>query len=68
MGKCTTKIESILFDFTDDQITEVTIKQDFWGDCPLGVKRVYKKIFPARMSIVDILEDKDGIKNYLLWS
>lgn len=68
MGTCNTKIVKVEFDFSDDQITTVTVIQDFWGDCPVQLKRVYTKSFPARLSAVEILTDfKEGVPNYLLW-
>jgi hypothetical protein len=68
MGKCSTKINKITFDFTDEQITEVTVEGDFWGDCPMQMKRLYKKSFPARMSAIDIINAKDGVQNYIMWN
>jgi hypothetical protein len=67
MGTCNTKVLKVEFDFSDEQITKVKVEQDFWGDCPMQLMRVFEKSFPARMTIEDILKDKDGIVNYLLW-
>ena len=72
MGKCSTTIRTILFDLTDEQVTTVTVEQDYSGDCPLMYRR-YQKVFPARIPITDV-DDKPslftmdgGIKDYLLW-
>ena len=65
MGQCNTKINRITFDTSDEQITEVTVEQEFWGDCPIGLKGVYKKTFPARIPVVDLIDEV--VKGYLLW-
>jgi len=70
MANCETALQRISFDFTDPQITKVRVEIDFWGDCPIQIKRVYEKSFPARLSAVDILtmpRDEGGIIDYLLW-
>lgn len=67
MGKCETKILRVPFDFSDEQITKVTVESDFQGDCPIGMKRLNEKSFPARFSAVDILTMEGGTKDYLLW-
>lgn len=69
MGKCNTTIRRVEFDLTDEQITTVTVDQDFAGDCPLMDRR-YVKAFPARLSMLDLLNMKrgeGGIVDYLLW-
>lgn len=65
MGDCTTAIQKIIFDISDDQITRVKIEITFSGDCPHVLKRVYEKSFPARMTMADIL--KTEVPHYLLW-
>ena len=65
MGKCETKIEKVEFDFTDDQLTIVTVHCDFWGDCPIQLQRVYKKSFPARRPAIELMEKE--VPNYLEW-
>lgn len=65
MGKCTTTIQKIEFDLTDPQLTHVKITIDFEGDCPINVRRVYEKDFPARRPVVELIEKE--IPEYLLW-
>jgi hypothetical protein len=65
MGKCETKIEKVEFDFTDDQLTKVTVHIDFWGDCPIQLKRVYTNKFPARRPAIELMEKE--LPNYLDW-
>jgi hypothetical protein len=65
MGKCTTKINKVTFDFTDDQITKVSVECDFWGDCPVQMKRFYTKSFPARIPAIELL--KREVPKYLQW-
>lgn len=67
MGDCNTTVQRISFDFTDPDMTKVRVEIDFEGDCPIQLKRVYEKQFPARFSAVDILTMKDGVTNYLSW-
>ena len=65
MGKCSTAIKSVKFDFSDQQITEVTVEIDFWGDCPVQLKRVYKKSFPARIPASELMVNE--VPKYLEW-
>ena len=67
MGDCITKVQQITFDVNDEQVTKVTIKIDFSGDCGILVKRIYEKTFPARFSVVDLMTMDGGVKDYLLW-
>ena len=68
MGKCETTITSITIDLSDDQLTHVTVRQTFEGDCPVpGLKGIYRKAFPARLPVVDLFTVEGGIKDYLLW-
>jgi hypothetical protein len=68
MVNCTTTIKRIIFDVSDAQMTKVRIEIDFEGDCPIQLKRVYEKSFPARFSAVDILTmEHGGVQNYLEW-
>jgi hypothetical protein len=67
MGTCHTKVIKISFDFSDDQITEMTVEQDFWGDCPHTLQRVYKKSFSARLSVIDLIQSEMPSQKYLLW-
>lgn len=67
MSNCITKIQTVTFDFTDEQITKVTVKIDFEGDCGILVKRRYEKSFPARFPAVEIMTMDGGIKDYLVW-
>ncbi len=67
MANCITTIKQISFDFTDEQITQVRINTDFEGDCPVNMKRVYEKAFPARFSAKDIMTMDGGVGDYLLW-
>jgi hypothetical protein len=72
MGKCSTTVRTIHFDLTDEQVTKVTVGQDYAGDCPL-MNRRYEKTFPARIPITDVegkpslFTMEGGIKDYLLW-
>jgi hypothetical protein len=67
MGNCNTAIQKIIFDFSDEQITKIRVEIDFDGDCPIQIKRVYEKSFPARIPAVEIMTMEDGIPGYLLW-
>lgn len=67
MADCITAIQRISFDFTDAQMTQVRVEIDFHGDCPVQMKRVYEKIFPARIPATDILTMDGGVVDYLLW-
>ncbi len=67
MGKCVTMIRRVEFDVTDTQVTTVTVEIDFAGDCPIQLKRVYRKVFPARHSMVDLLTMPGGVTSYLEW-
>ena len=67
MADCTTTIKRMSFDFTDPEITQVRVEIDFAGDCPVNIKRVYEKSFPARYSAIDLLTMEDGVHGYLLW-
>ena len=72
MGKCSTTVLRIEFDLSDEQITRVTVDQDYAGDCPLMDRR-YIKAFPARIPITDVdgkpnlMTMDGGVKDYLLW-
>ena len=67
MANCETAIQQVTFDFTDEQITKVTVRIDFSGDCPIQIKRLYEKSFPARFPAVEIMTMEGGVKDYLLW-
>lgn len=67
MGDCNTAIQKLTFDFSDCDFTKVRVEIDYDGDCPVSMKRVYEKAFPARFSAIDLLTMKDGIHNYLFW-
>ena len=67
MGKCETKIIRVSFDFSDEEVTKVVVESDFQGDCPLGMKRLNEKTFPARYSAVDLMTMEGGVKDYLVW-
>lgn len=67
MANCETTIKKVTFDVSDEQITVVTVEIDFAGDCPIQLKRRYQKTFPARHTMVDILQMPGGVVNYLEW-
>lgn len=67
MGNCHTKIQKVIFDFEDEQITKVRVEIDFEGDCPIQIKRAYEKSFPARIAAIDLLTMEDGVLGYLFW-
>ena len=67
MANCETAIQQVTFDFTDPQITKVTVKIDFSGDCPIQIKRLYEKSFPARFPAVEIMTMAGSVKDYLQW-
>ena len=67
MADCITKIQTILFDVSDEQLTKVTVKIDFEGDCGILVKRLYEKSFPARFPAMEIMAMDGGVKDYLTW-
>ena len=66
MGKCSTTILTVSFDFSEPQLTRVVVTQDYAGDCPLMDRR-FEKVFPARIPAVDLFAIDGGIKDYLLW-
>lgn len=66
MGKAGFNYKTVKFDFTDPQITEVTVEIEWWGDYPIAaVKNIYKKSFPARIPAIDIF--KKEIPKVLDW-
>jgi hypothetical protein len=67
MANCETAIQRVSFDFSDPQITKVKVEIDFSGDCPINIRRVYEKSFPARIPAVEIMTMAEGIRDYLLW-
>ena len=67
MGTCHTVMKTILFDYTDEQVTQVRVEIDFSGDCPISLKRVYEKTFPARIPTTELLTMEGGVHSYLLW-
>lgn len=68
MGACTIIIKRVSFDIRDEQMTKVCVEIDFEGDCPIQMKRVYEKSFPARFSVQEIMAMQEGgVKDYLLW-
>lgn len=67
MADCITKIQKIIFDVSDEQITKVEVLVEFEGDCGILVKPRYEKTFPARIPAVEIMTMEGGIKDYLLW-
>ena len=67
MGKCSCETTKVTFDISDPQITEVTVERRCGGDCPIGLKNVVKKTFPARYSMVDLMTMEGGVANHLDW-
>ena len=65
MGTCNTAIKKVSFDFQDEQVTKVTVGIDFLGDCPVQLKRVYEKTFPARIPASDLIINE--VPRYLEW-
>ena len=65
MANAQVEIQKISFNVSDPQITHVRVEVKLSGDYPIGMKRVYEKSFPARMSTIDILQNE--FKDYLLW-
>lgn len=65
MVNAQSEIQRIIIDVSDPQITKVKIETKLSGDYPIGMKSVYEKSFPARMSAVDILQNE--VKDYLFW-
>lgn len=67
MGKCITATQRVTFDVSDPQITVVTVERTIEGDCPIGLKARVTKTFPARHSILEILQMPGGVVNHLDW-
>lgn len=65
MANAQSEIQKIIIDVSDSQITNVKIETKLSGDIPFGMKSVYEKSFPARMSAIDILQNE--VKDYLRW-
>lgn len=69
MGKATSKIEKVVFDFSDEQITKVRVYFTTAGDTPISLTAVgtqmREKSFPARIPAIDLM--KNEVPNYLLW-
>lgn len=59
------EIQTITFDVSDPEITHVKITVKLTGDCPVQMKTVYEKSFPARISAVTLMMEE--VPNYLLW-
>lgn len=67
MANTNIMIQKITFDTSDPQVTEVTveIKHD---DPGILLKNVYKKTFPARISVIELLQNHMfGEDSYLFW-
>lgn len=67
MADCNTYIQKLIFDTSDPQITQVRVEIKFDGDCPVQIKSVYEKTFPARIPAVEIMTMDGGVKDYLSW-
>lgn len=69
MGKATSTIKSVKFDFSDEQVTEVTVEFTTAGDTPINITSAgiqqRKKTFPARISAIDLMLKE--VPDYLLW-
>lgn len=65
MANANSEIQTITFDISDNQVTKVTILTKLSGDYPIGMKQVYEKTFPARVSCMEILRTE--ISDYLTW-
>lgn len=62
-----TAIQKVIFDFTDSRLTNVRVEIEFSGDCPVQMKRVYEKSFPASIPAIELLQMKGGVHDYLMW-
>jgi len=72
MANAQVEIQKVIFDVSDPQITQARVEVELSGDYPIGMKRVYEKSFPARLSILDLVnpESKHCIftgLGYLSW-
>ena len=65
MAKAEVATQKIIFDISDEQITKVRVEVKLFGDIPFGMKSVYEKTFPARISVLEIMQNE--FKNYLEW-
>lgn len=53
-------------DVSDSDLTNVWVMVDAHGDCPIGVQGCHFKAFPARMSMLDIMQSKDFL-DHVMW-
>lgn len=66
MANVQTKILKVIFDFTDDDITQVEVHySSSEPDNPIWGGGVKKKSFPARIAAIDIM--KDEVPDYIMW-
>ena len=56
MGKCHTQIDEVRFDTRDPDLTHVYVAISVSGDCPIGVQGWHHKVFPARISAIEIYQ------------
>jgi hypothetical protein len=54
VGKCDALIREMRF-VIEDEVTEVYVRIDAVGDCPLGVQGWHHKTLPAATSALEIL-------------
>jgi hypothetical protein len=66
MSDCILEFQTITFDISDPDITKVTvIVKQVGGDCGTLIKSRYENKFPARLSMIDIIQQE--LPKYLEW-
>lgn len=63
MGKCSSVIREIRF-VIEEELTQVYIHVDAFGDCPLGVQGWHHKTFAGSKAVDEILPET---ADFLLW-
>lgn len=67
MGKATVEIKEVRFIF-EDELTQVYVLTEGYGDVPHVVTGWHHKTFPASMSVLAIIEEqRSGRDHPVLW-
>jgi hypothetical protein len=67
MANVQVEIQKLTFDVSDQQVTKVTVDIKH-NDGGILFKNRYEKTFPARISVLDILQNHlHGKDSYLTW-
>jgi hypothetical protein len=67
MGKARAEVKEVRF-IIEDELTQVYVFYEAFGDCPLGVQGWHHKSFPKSKSVLNIIQEmvtSDG--DAMLW-